>query len=75
VDLPGVGRNLADHPAVSLAVPYRSDAQPAPLFQVVGTVHSSAAASADPPDLQCTAFGPYEPLEEGPSTFMCMGLC
>ncbi len=71
VDLPGVGRNLADHPSVSLELPYRSDAEPAPLFQVVATLHSSRSKSSDPPDLQVLVFGPYEPLKERPSTFMC----
>jgi choline dehydrogenase len=71
VDLPGVGRNLADHPLVTLVLPYRYDAEPAPLFQIVATLHSSGSTSSDPPDLQALAFGPYEPYEEGPSTFMC----
>jgi len=69
-DLPGVGRNLADHPSVSLELPYRSDPEPAPLFQVVATLHSSESTSADPPDLQSAVFGPYE-ADEGPATFMC----
>ena len=71
VDLPGVGRNLADHPSVSLVLPYRSDAEPAPLFQIVATLHSSQSTGSDPPDLQVLVFGPYEPLVDGPSTFLC----
>ena len=53
VDLPGVGRNLADHPSVSLVLPYRSDAEPAPLFQIVATLHSSQSTGSDPPVSSC----------------------
>lgn len=70
-DLAGVGANLADHPAVSVELPYRPDGEPAPLFQVVATLHSAASSSADPPDLQCLVFGPYEPPEDAPATFLC----
>ena len=73
VDLAGVGQNLADHPSVSLELPYRSEAEPAPLFQVAATRHSSASQPHEPPDLQSVVFGPYEPVEEGAQpTFMCM---
>ncbi len=44
-DLPGVGANLADHPAVAIELPYRREPSPAPLFQVVATLRSSAAAT------------------------------
>jgi choline dehydrogenase len=71
-DLAGVGANLADHPSVSLDLPCRSDAVPAPLFQTVGTLHSSASASREPPDLQLMVCGPYEPAADGPATFMCV---
>jgi choline dehydrogenase-like flavoprotein len=71
VDLPGVGHNLADHPSVSLTLPYGNDAQPEPLFQVVATLHSPQTGAAGPPDLQLVVFGPYEPDGDGPSTFMC----
>jgi choline dehydrogenase len=70
-DLPGVGANLADHPCVSLELPYRTDPDPAPLFQVVATAHSTASSSGGPPDLQCLVFGPYEPADHGPATFLC----
>jgi choline dehydrogenase len=64
VDLPGIGSNLADHPSVSLKMPYIADPGPAPLFQVVATLRSEGAEQAGPPDLQLLVFGPY-PAEEG----------
>jgi choline dehydrogenase-like flavoprotein len=45
-DLPGVGRNLADHPLVRCAVPVRPG-PPRPNFQVVVTWRSSRAAGGD----------------------------
>ena len=64
-DLPGVGQNLADHPAVSIDVPCDPpDGDPA-IFQLVATTHSSARrAGVDAPDLQLMACGPY-PVEAG----------
>jgi choline dehydrogenase-like flavoprotein len=69
-DLPGVGANLADHPAVAIKLPYAPEPSPAPLFQIVATLRSSAAAAGDAPDLQLMAFGPYPASEDSPSTFM-----
>ena len=40
-DLPGVGRNLIDHPGVSVDLGYRREVVPGPLFQVVATFHSA----------------------------------
>ena len=64
-DLPGVGQNLADHPAVSIDVPCGApDGDPA-IFQLVATTHSvSRHADVDPPDLQLMACGPY-PVGDG----------
>ena len=59
-DLPGVGQNLIDHPAVSVDLLYDKAVAPMPVFQVVATFHSSGADSAGAPDLQCMAGGPYE---------------
>jgi choline dehydrogenase len=71
-ELGGVGANLADHPCVSLRLPYRSGAVDAPLFQAAGTLHSSAAGPGAPPDLQLMVCGPFEPAADGPATFMCV---
>jgi len=58
-DLPGVGANLADHPAVAIDLECaRPDGDP-PIFQLVATAHSRLAQRAGPPDLQLVACGPY----------------
>jgi choline dehydrogenase len=66
VDLPGVGSNLADHPSVSVNLPYGEDPEPAPHFQVVATFHSSESAADDPPDLHLFIAGPYAASGESP---------
>jgi len=59
-DLFGVGRNLHDHPAVSIDLPYVEPLADEPVFQLAGTTHSSSAdARHDPPDLQFLIGGPY----------------
>src|SRR5215470_1904929 len=58
-DLPGVGANLADHPAVSLDFGYPRHVRPAPMFQVIATTHSPDAAGDGPPDLQYIIGGPF----------------
>jgi choline dehydrogenase len=68
-DLPGVGRNLIDHPGVSVDLPYRHEVRPGPIFQIVATFHSAAQASRDPPDLQCLVYGPYPDSADGPASF------
>ena len=65
-DLPGVGQNLIDHPAVSVDLRYDRPVNPVPVFQVVATFHSSGTDSGGAPDLQCLVSGPYE---NDPSTF------
>lgn len=59
IDLPGVGSNLTDHASASITLPYRSDPEPAPLFQVLATLRSDGSGPADPPDLQLFTAGPY----------------
>jgi choline dehydrogenase len=58
-DLPGVGANLADHPAVSVDLGYDPPVRPAPVFQVAATLHSEDADGNGPPDLQCLVGGPF----------------
>ena len=70
VDRPGVGRNLADHPSVSVEFGYVGEPAPAPLFQVCATLRSSHATVNDSPDLQCIVYGPYPATETEPSLFM-----
>ena len=58
-DLPGVGANLADHPAVAIDLECApADGDP-PIFQLVATAYSSLAERAGAPDLQLVACGPY----------------
>lgn len=58
VDLPGVGRNLADHPWVPAPLPVTVPGD-GPGFQTVLTWHSAQAGASDPPDLQIFAQGPF----------------
>jgi choline dehydrogenase len=65
LDLPGIGQNLIDHPAVSVDLPYHGPTPDLPQYQLVATLHSSQADPAtDPPDLQVLAVGPF-PAEDG----------
>ena len=66
-DLPGVGANLADHPAVSVDFGYDREARPAPAFQVAATLRSEGAGPDGPPDLQCIVGGPF--ADSGSGTF------
>lgn len=58
-DLPGVGANLADHPAVSVDFGIDRPVRPAPMFQVAATFRSDAGYHEGPPDLQALVGGPY----------------
>ncbi|MFE1411140.1 GMC family oxidoreductase [Streptomyces sp. NPDC058746] len=61
LDLPGVGRNLADHPAVSVDAAYAGDERPRRRFQLVATLHSAQADEhREPPDLQLIVGGPFD---------------
>jgi choline dehydrogenase len=68
-DLPGVGRNLIDHPGVSVDLGYRREVAPGPHFQVVATFHSADRTAPDPPDLHCLVAGPYPANADGPASF------
>lgn len=59
-DLPGVGQNLIDHPAVSMDLLYDKVVERVPVFQVAATFYSSATDSDGAPDLQCLVGGPYQ---------------
>jgi len=66
VDLPGVGRGLVDHPAVSLDVTWPADQPIRPAFQSVVTFRSSGAGPGESPDLQVFGAGPW-PTDEHPT--------
>jgi choline dehydrogenase len=58
-DLPGVGGNLIDHPAVSVDLRYRRPVRKVPRFQAAATFRSTRARPDGPPDLQCIVGGPF----------------
>jgi len=61
LDLPGVGVNLADYPAILVDYGYRGPARASPQLHAVGTFHSAAASSAGPPDLMFWLTDPEVP--------------
>ncbi len=61
VDLPGVGGNLADHPAVALDCGYAGVGRSAPVLHSITTFHSAERSSEQAPDLMfwlCDPSGP-----------------
>jgi choline dehydrogenase len=59
VDLPGVGRNLSDHPLLSVDLPTRPSPGPS-RFQAHLSFRSRAAGPAGPPDLVLFCAGPFD---------------
>jgi choline dehydrogenase len=59
LDLPGVGHNLADHPAVSLDLGYAGQPREVRRFQLVATLHSERSEPRAAPDLQLIVGGPF----------------
>jgi choline dehydrogenase len=51
VELAGVGKNLCDHPAVSLDLGYRGAQQPGPLLHTLATLVSPFSTGREGPDL------------------------
>lgn len=67
---PQLGANLADHPAVSIDLPYLGPQGDHALFQAVATLHSSAVDPAtDAPDLQIITGGPWPNGQDQPPVF------
>jgi choline dehydrogenase len=58
VDLPGVGANLADHPAGDLDSGWRGHGTPGAVLHTIATARTSAAEPAGPPDLMFWASDP-----------------
>lgn len=75
LDLPGVGRGLADHPAVSIDVAYSGAGRPRRAFQLVATLHSARTGQhRGPPDLQLIVGGPFDdPAAPTGATFFVGG--
>jgi choline dehydrogenase len=59
-DLPGVGANLADHPALALDAGYRGPMRDEPILHHITTFHSSQPQDAAP-DLMLWCSDPEEP--------------
>jgi choline dehydrogenase len=50
-DLPGVGANLVDHPALDVDCGYLGPGRSAPMLHSIATFHSSRSTTSEPPDL------------------------
>ncbi len=59
VDLPGVGKNLVDHPLVAVDLPVRPGFR-GPCFQTMATLRSQLASAQAAPDLHLFAAGPFD---------------
>lgn len=60
VDLPGVGANLADHPALAVDSGYRGAMRNEPILHFIATWHSSQRATDATPDLMIWCADPEE---------------
>ncbi len=68
VDLPGVGANLIDHPAVGIDCGYRGPVREAPVLHCMATFHSAGRSSDEAPDLMLWMADPGRP-PGGPAQF------
>ncbi len=64
-DLPGVGENLCDHPAVSLDSGYRGLQRPGPVLHTLATFSSAGGDASEGPDLALWASDPEGDPAEG----------
>jgi choline dehydrogenase len=70
VDPPGLGANLADHPAVNIDFGYHGPVRDDAVYQLVATMHSAQAdPSTEPPDLQIMVGGPNAGRPDEDSSF------
>ena len=67
VNLPGVGANLADHPAVAIDCGYRGPGRTDPILHFIATFHSAATPSEAAPDLMLWSCDPTGPAD-GPAS-------
>lgn len=58
LDLPGVGRGLADHPAVDFDTGWRGKGTTGPILHSIATFHSAVAATDEPPDMMLWLMDP-----------------
>jgi choline dehydrogenase-like flavoprotein len=66
VNLPGVGSNLADHPALDIACGTVAVGRDSPSLHSVATFHSADLHSDDSPDLMLWVADPPEMADESP---------
>jgi choline dehydrogenase len=71
-DLPGVGRNLADHALASVDLPVPAEPRPTPRYQTMVTFASSDATE---PDLLIFAAGPFETDPRAIAGAAVLGVC
>src|SRR5207248_2446054 len=67
VDLPGVGANLADHPAIDADCGYRGPGSPHGPLHLMASFHSTSSALHGPPDLLLWVSDPEGPPGEAAS--------
>lgn len=61
LDLPGVGANLADHPAVAVDCGPVGGGRTAPILHSIATFHSAGRSTTETPDLMFWLADPAEP--------------
>jgi choline dehydrogenase-like flavoprotein len=66
VDLPGVGANLADHPAVEIETGWRGEGRVEPILQSIVTARTGVAPASDGPDVM---FWISDPTIADPSVY------
>lgn len=66
VDLPGVGANLADHPALTVDAGYRGPVREAPILHCIATFHSDGRSREETPDLMLWLSDPSLSAEGAP---------
>jgi choline dehydrogenase len=64
INLPGVGANLADHPALTMDIGYRAPMRDTPVLHCIATFYSDGRSRDETPDLMLwLADGPALPFE------------
>jgi choline dehydrogenase len=67
VDLPGVGANLADHPALTIDCGYRGPGRAAPILHGIATFHSAGRSHQEAPDLMLWLSDPSTSPDDPPA--------
>ncbi len=67
VDLPGVGANLVDHPAVDIEYGYHGSVRETPVLHCIATFHSAGRSNDEAPDLMFWLADPGGPAGSPPT--------